>query len=365
MKKEELNKLKSGLKLNSKNPSRIIKGFNIYCKRDVTKMKKIGKADIYFEYEDEEVKEILLENSKKILTGTIGSKIFDLEINNDAEGLEFLKYLSEGLNEDEFDVVVEDFIDDLISEINYEGDVVITTLLVETYFKHPETKELLSHKHINFTVNPIVVSKKEINLSLPFKNLSTNRTNMVIDFKNPQEGFIFPSIENYKPNVNKILYYTGKTNNLNEKFIKNVLNSKVPLTAAQEKNIFNTVLKETVGESIPLSTISNVINDIANQKISNEDGTISLKKFGKILEENGIKNAEESLKDVVSDTNSEVKIDNLIPTKKKGIKLNNSKLTISVDGNSIKNVSKIDKGGKKCLIIELDDDVMLDDFKIV
>lgn len=363
MKKEELGKIKNSLRVDKHNYS-VIDFVSYYCKRGSGKLSKVGKQKVNFQFEDDDVKEILLNNCKKVVSGTIGSKIFNLEILSNAEGDNVMNYLLNSLSESEFELMMDDFLEDVLDVVEYPDDVVINVVLMEVNFK-TKTAGPVNHRYITFSVNPIKVCEKYALLKTPYKNVSLNNTEFVVDYANPIDGFIYPSMQDFNRNVNEIVYYTGKANSLNNKLIQDILKCTKPLTSKEEKNLFSSVLKESFGDKVSLPNISNIINNISEQKVGNEEETITVKKLAEILESNGIKDADDKLKAIITDSNTEVKIDNLIPTKNKGFKLTNNELTLSLNSTYINNVTKMNKSGKNCLLIELNDDVMLDDFKIV
>lgn len=363
MKKEELSKIKNSLKVDKHNYN-ILDFVSYYCKRSGSKLSKVGKQKINFQFEDDDVKEILLNNCKKIVSGAFGSKMFNLEIPSSVDGDNVMNYLINSLSESEFELMMDDFLEDVLNTVEYPDDVVINSALIEVNFK-TKTAGVVNHRYISFSVNPIKVCEKYALLKTPYKNVSLNNTEFVVDYSNPIDGFIYPSMQDFNRNVNEIVYYTGKANALNKPLIEEILKCNTPLTSKEEKNLFSSVLKESFGDKVSLPNISNIINNISEQKVGNEEETITVKKLAEILKSNGIKDADDKLKAIITDSNTEVKIDNLIPAKNKGFKLTNNELTLSLNSTYINNVSKMNKSGKNCLLIELNDDVMLDDFKII
>ena len=371
MDKRELSKLKKGFKLDNKGSLEVLALATTYCKQEADKMKVIFTDINSFEYLEEELIEKYYTNSKKLLSGGFGAKLFDLNINSSEKGSDIQKFLYTMLDENNFENNIDKLVDKIIGEINYGTDVVITTILAQSFIPRPkksskdEEEDDNYHKYILCSINKLESCCKEVNIDTVNKAVSLGNSEVIINMRKPIEGFMFPSITDFRSDVNKVLYCTGSANQVNEKLTQEVLQCENFLTASQEKNIFHSVVKGTVGEEISLKTISDVITTIAEEKINNIEGTISAQKLGDILEAKGIENANDVLTGIVTDMDTMIKIDNIVPNGSKAVKLNNSDITLSVGAGAISKVSQTKKNGKKCLVIELDENVNLDGFKII
>jgi hypothetical protein len=61
---------------------------------------------------------------------------------------------------------------------------------------------------------------------------------------------LFPAFTDHSVDVNHILYYAGKVNQPNGTFIEDVLNYEDIITAQENKESFDQILKEVIGEEV-------------------------------------------------------------------------------------------------------------------
>ena len=84
-------------------------------------------------------------------------------------------------------------------------------------------------------------------------------------------GFLFPAFNDNYADVNHILYYAGKVNQPNETFIEEVLNCEEIITAEDDKDSFEQILKQVVGEEVDSRVIANVYEEIDKMVQENEE----------------------------------------------------------------------------------------------
>src|SRR5690625_5755253 len=85
----------------------------------------------------------------------------------------------------------------------------------------------------------------------------------IINLIAPLSGFLFPTITDNAKDVNHVLYSAGKKNELNYHFIEEVLNAEEVMTAAEDKIVFEEIVKNVAGDQkINTSTLSNVYEEI-------------------------------------------------------------------------------------------------------
>lgn len=370
MDKNELTKLKKTFKYDNSGALQILAMNHSYLKQREGSMEQIFNNCVFFDSKDESVQEKYFNNYKKLLTGKFSQKLFELEFNVD-EGGDVQTNLYEMLEDDNFEDSSKELIDRLLEKINYGTDVLITTILGQAYLQKSKKKEEgdadneTYHRFIFCTVNKIEATDKELELDITKKDLIEQSSSMVANFNKPVEGFMFPTINDFKADVNKILYCSTKANYINTLLTNEILKCDEILTAKAEKEIFNNVLKDTVGDTISLENISNIYKSLGDIKEEVKDGSISIEDLGDLLEGNGIEDAKSVLLKMPVEKDTKIAIDNLIPTGSKGIKISNSSLTVSVGTNSISNIEKSIIKGKKCLVIELTEDVVIDEFKVI
>lgn len=79
---------------------------------------------------------------------------------------------------------------------------------------------------------------------------SYNVFDPIINLDSPLTGFLFPALNDNAADVNHILYYTGKANQPDYKFMEEVLNCEEIITAQEDKDCFDFILKEVIGDQV-------------------------------------------------------------------------------------------------------------------
>ncbi|HCL4479986.1 TPA: DUF4317 family protein [Clostridium botulinum] len=103
------------------------------------------------------------------------------------------------------------------------------------------------------------------------------------------------------------------------------------------------------------------------EKEDNEEGTISASSIERILDSKGIEteSIKNTITEITGDNTFDFKIDNIVPSSGKSIKINSSDANISLTPEALKNVKQVkNKSGRKCILIEIDENVSLEGFEL-
>ena len=357
--------------------------FNVYVKKE--------SGEIYhhicqpFQMLEKEAQELFLANCKKVLTGSLDAKLFELEFQHDVED-STQTILFEGLQVDSTDYWKEymlQIVAKLFANTTYEFDTVVTFIRGE-YRKPTKKRDLESEEGGNDQVysNQFILSslnktdqpKKALLFDYIEKEFKSNNAfDPIINLTSPLSGFLFPAFTDNYADVNHILYYAGKVNQPNDTFIEEVLNCEEIITAEDDKDSFELILKQVVGEEVESRVISNVYEEIDKMLQENEeneeeseDPKLDYKDIERILEVSGVENVnsekvEHAFKAVVDDEKHEFKASSLLPKK---IKINTKVADVTVDPKELKNVKYIMYQGKRCLLLEVDEDVVVEGFRL-
>ena len=372
MKRKDLLDIRKELKLGSyMMPIKEI--YSVYLKKDNGEL--VTKEFNVFEMMDIEKQELYLNNFKKVLTGAIDSKIFELNF-KDSDTHDILYKI---LNSNESSTVYVDKIVNKISEnYTYDTDIVINFLKAEYYrgTKNRNAEEsvddyIQATEFILCSINKVDLPKKALKLDYSDLTFKTNSVlNMIINLKSPLDGFVFPSFSSQYSDTTKLVYYSSKAKQINNVFIEKVLGCKSKATAVEEKESFDTILNIVVGTDIKPGTMQEIYGRI-NKKLELEDDeepTIDMKEIKDILNESGVENTE-SVKGAFEEIcggDYEFKVKNVVPDfRSKSMKMQNEDINITISPRNLNSVKQIrDKGGAKCLLIKLNEDIELNGFKL-
>ena len=204
---------------------------------------------------------------------------------------------------------------------------------------------------------------------------SYNAVDPIINLDSPMSGFMFPAFNDNAADVNHILYYTGKANQPDFTFIGDVLNCEDIITAQEDKDGFELILKEVIGDEVDSRVISNVYEEIdkvvqeyeeSEEKEENEAPKLDFRDIERILTVSGVEDVdtakvEHAFKSVIADETHEFKASNLVP---KSIKISTRLADVTINPKDLKNVKYITYEGKRCLLLEVDEEVVVEGFRL-
>jgi len=362
--------------------------YSVYLKKDNKAI--IMKELNYLDMMDIEKRELYLENFKKVLSGPIDSKIFELDFMThdpgiDAESADNAQsVLYNCLRSGESIVEYADKLVEKIAEnYNYEMDVVINFVKAE-YLKGSRNRSeeadeaaddnVQAVEFILCSINKVDAPKKVLKFDyseLTFKPSSA--IDVELNLKTPLDGFMFPSIGGDFIDVNKIIYYSSTSKQMNVSLVENVLGCNLKPNAVEEKESFNAILHTVVGGRIKPETMQEIYEKI-NEKLEFADEedeaepTVNMKEITRVFESSGIEKTEmvEAAFEEICGGDYEFKVKNIIPAfESKSIKIENENTNVTITPRDLSSVRQvIDKKGKKYLLIELTEDVEVNGFKL-
>lgn len=386
MNKKELADIRKEFKLDSA-MMKIEEIYSVYMKKDNVQIdyKPVIHSEFnYFESMDMDKKELFLGNFKKILTGALDTKIFELAFQNIEEENNTQKLLGSALKTSD-KIEIQKYIDKLIEKIaanyKYETDVVVTLIKAE-YWLGNSHRNMAAEESIddavqafNFilcSVNKIDVPKRTLKFDYSGKEFKANSSlDSVINLNAPLEGFMFPTLTNGYSDINKILYYASKPKELNSSFIDKVLNCDFKFTAEDEKNCFGDILKSLIGEKIKPELMQDIyvnIHELSQQASEGEIPTLGMTDIKNILSNCGaqvIGNIETAFEETCG-KKYDFKINNIVPEfNSKSIKITSEIANITLTPKELNSVKQVNnKEGRRCLLIEMDDDIVIEGFKL-
>ncbi|EKN62672.1 hypothetical protein BABA_25086 [Neobacillus bataviensis LMG 21833] len=356
--------------------------FNVYVQKE--------SGEIYhhvsqpFQMLEQEAQELFLANFKKVLTGHLDAKLFELKFIRDVEDSTQM-FLFEGLQADTSDDWKEymlEIVTKMFAHTVYEFDTVVTFIRGE--YRKPTRKrnmeseeggndEVYSNEFILCSLNKTDQPKKALTFDYIEKEFkSHNFFDPIINLDSPLSGFLFPAFNDNAADVNHILYCAGKANQPDFGFIEVVLNCEEIITAQEDKDCFDFILKEVIGDEVDSQVISNVyeeIDKLVQENKENEESempTLDTRDIERILTVSGVENVEtakveHAFKKVVEDEKHEFKASSLVP---KTIKINTKVADVSINPKDLKYVKYITYEGKRCLLLEVDEDVIVEGFRL-
>lgn len=335
---------------------------------------------------DREKQELHMGNFKKLLTGELDQKLFELKFLEEAEDpaqVLLHQALVTGDPEEWQDLMLL-LVERMMVDTHYERDTVVTFVRGQYYRPTKgrseesdvsEKDEMFAHPFILCSVNSTEKQKKTLLFDYVEREFKYNViVDPIIKLSSPEQGFFYPSVTDNYSDVNRILYCTAKSNFPDPHFIGQVLNAERSVTALEERAIFEDIVKEVAGEQLDATTLAQVYEEI-HQVIEGgeneeEPPKLDYRDVERVLTVSGVENVtmekvERAFETIVDDKNYELKASSVMPKfTSKSIKIETKVATISVSPQDLKYVKQVNYQGRRCIMIEVDEDAVIEGFTL-
>lgn len=381
MNKKDIANIRKQFKLNN-HLMNIREIFNVYVQKESGEI--YHHASQPFQMLEQEAQELFLANFKKVLTGHLDTKLFELKFKREVED-STQAILYEGIQADtteDWKEYMLEIVEKMFAQTVFDFDTVVTFIRGE--YRKPTRKrdseseeggddEVYANPFILCSLNKTDQPKKALMFDYIEKEFKSYHVfDPIINLDSPLTGFLFPVFNDNAQDVNHILYCAGKANQPDERFIEEVLNCEGIITAQEDKDCFDLILKEVMGDEVDSRVISNVYEEIDKLVQENEENeesevpTLDYRDIERILTVSGVENVEpakveHAFKAVVDDEKHEFKASILVP---KSIKINTKVADVTIDPKDLKYVKYITYQGKRCLLLEVDEEVVVEGFRL-
>ena len=252
--------------------------------------------DEYFKY---------LEIAKKVLSGTIGNNLLELNfpINYDLVNEKQISLMQLKSSQLKDDTLLDSFYDSIIDNYDYTGNFLIL-IFHDAYDVITKTKDNAKldeseevYEYVLCAICPVSLSEPGLRYFDEENKIKARIRDWVVEA--PTNGFVFPAFINRSSDVNSIMYYTKNAKDTHPELMENALGCDSKQTATIQKETFQSIIKDSFGsdekkaEKIFMEVQENLNNMIDEYKAIYEDvdsEPITLKKddIQNILIESGI-----------------------------------------------------------------------------
>lgn len=307
---------------------------------------------------------------RKTLSGTLGKNLLNMEfpLDSEMEGgtHEFLLKLRDSHLKD--DGILEQFYDNIIENYEYAEHYLI--LLIHAVYDIPgkssDNEEMFDASdevfdHIIFTICPVNLSKPGLSYDAKLNNFHDRIRDWIVEM--PVNGFLFPSFNDRTTDLHSLLYYSKKPEEVHNEFIDSVLGCTIPLTAGNQKESFNTLIQETLGDDCSYDVVRNIhenLNElIEERKESPEPVELDKDEVKYLFEKSGVE--EEKLEtfdkqyEACAGERSTLLASNITNTRNFEIKTPD--IVIKVNPERTDLIETMVINGRQCLVIGVDDHV--------
>ena len=319
----------------------------------------------------EDESELIVAYLKKILSGSIGKNLLEYHFPNDAylEGgaqLFMNEVLRSKLTDEE---LVQKYIDRIIEKMEYLSTYTIFTAHC-TYAVKNKNKNLDddiggdSDTNYNFIITAICPVNLRIDGLIYDEQANSiakkETADRIVD--PPTDGFLFPLFSDRQSDINGVLYYTKNAKKPNSSIVEELLGCEYSMSGVSEKATFHAIMNNVCGDELDLKVINTVnskIQDIIDRNAhETEIPTVNSKDISNILWESGISQQKlEHLPKVYETALGEKELTCANLVDKKTV-LTVPGVTVNISKAGMERVHTQTVGGRKCLVIELDEDKM-------
>ncbi len=346
------------------------------CYVDGDKEKKLEFKEAFLSLpEEEEYKYFDL--FKRTLSGTVGKNLlnmsFPLEEEQKGGAQEFLMQLKDSRLTD--DMLVSEFYDKVIE--NYDFGEHYLILLIHAAYDVPgkasDGMEMYDasdtvYDYILCSICPVSLSKAGLCYNAEHNSIEDRIRDWIVN--DPVNGFLFPAFNDRASDVHSLLYYSKKPEELQEVFLTQVLGCSQVLSAGTQKESFQAMIADTLGEDCAYSVIRNIHENLNTLIEENKEEPEPLE-LGKpevrrlfslsgVPEEN-LENFDREFDETVG-AKASLLASNIASTKKFNIKTPDIVINVNPDRTDLVDVRIVD--GRKCLVIPVDDQVEVNGIEV-
>ena len=235
----------------------------------------------------QEENEKLLGIIKKSLSGGLGTNLLGLEFTAEQtmQGEEHRLLMELRKSSLENEDALTTFYQKVIESVNIDGGYVIL-LACDNYdvFSYSADGEKADSSEMFSYFVCGVCPVKPLNAGLYFRQFD-NSFRAIEEhamLSAPEMGFMFPSFDDRAANIYSALYYTKDIGNIHPEFIQNVFGVRPPMSAPEQKDGFDSCLKDTLQDECDFNVLCSVHNQISEMveehKNSKEEEPLKLSK---------------------------------------------------------------------------------------
>lgn len=339
------------------------------CYVDGEKNKKTEFKEAFLSLPEEEIFKYF-ELLRKTLSGSLGKNLLNLDfpLSSEQEGAPQAALLALRDSKLKDDALIEEFYDHIISTYEYVGNYLIL-LIHDAYDVPGKTTDGLTMDDASDTVfEYILCCICPVNLSKPglsYDSLNNEFHNRIRDWvvEMPETGFLFPSFNDRATDIHSTLFYSKNPEEAHGEFVENILGCTLPLSAGTQKETFQALIEETLGEEAEYEVIKNIHENltemIEEHKEIPEPLTLDKHQVKNLFEKSGVKEEKltdfDKLYDAAAGEDTSLFVDNVANVRTFEVKTPDVVVKVNPERADLVNTLQID--GKRCLVIEINDHV--------
>ena len=364
MNKREISEIKKQFKKDNNAITRICG-----CYVDAEKQIKTTLKEAFFALSEEEIFKYY-EIFKKSLSGGIGKNLHNLEYGIHDEGEDSAHALLMKLRDDKLtdDEVVDNFYNKIIENYDYGENYYI--ILIHSAYDVPgkanDNEEMFDaseevFNHILCCICPVKLSEPGLSYNEATNHIEERPRDWWV--QPPMTGFLFPAFDDRSSNIHGLLYFAKNPEELHYEFIDACLGAPSPISYKAQKEVFQDVLTETLGEECDYEIVRQIHENLTEMAEEHKEDvvpfTISKPEVKDLLEKSGapVEKMErfDQIFDETAGENTAIMVPAIAETKKFAVKTPDVDIKINPDRLDLIETRIIE--GRRCLVIAVEDNV--------
>lgn len=302
------------------------------------------------------------------LSGTIGKNLLNIEfpLQEEMEGgkQEFLLKLRDSKLDD--DEILGEFYQKVIDNYIYASNyyIILIHALYDVPGKSTDGSEMFDasdsvYEYLLCSICPVNLSKSGLSYNADSNSISERVRDWIVS--GPSNGFLFPAFNDRDTDIHGTLYFSKNPEELQSAFIENIIGSEPPLSAGSQKETFNNLIVNTLGDDCDFNTIKNIhetLNEMIEECKDSPDPLILTQNDVKyIFEESNvpdekINTIEKQLTESVGEKPSFV-ASNIANVRKFNIETPDVVIKVNPERTDLIQTKMVD--GRQCLVIEVNE----------
>lgn len=339
------------------------------CYVDGEKEKKLEFKDAFLSLPEEETFKYF-DIFKHTLSGTVGKNMLNLEfpLAQEAPGgtQDFLLRLRNSKLQD--DSLLDEFYDKVIEHYDFGENYLI--LLIHAVYDIPgkstDGQEMFDasdevYEHILCSICPVALAKAGLCYNSQKNSIEDRIRDWLVGA--PAKGFLFPAFQERSTDIHSALYFSKKPEELMPEFIEHLLGCNIPLTAVTQRQAFQAIIADTLGEDCAYEVVKNIhenLNEMIEEtKEAPEPLELSKPDIKHLLQRSGAPEDKMTSFDQEYDTiageETTLMAENIASIKKFDIQTPDIIIHVDPDRADLVETKIID--GRQCLVIPVDSHV--------
>lgn len=193
-----------------------------------------------------------LEIARKVLSGTIGNNILELNfpLNEDLINEKQVSLMQLKNSKLKDDSILDDFYNSIIDSYDYTGNFLIL-VFHDAYDVITKTKDNLKldeseevYEYVLCAICPVSLSEPGLRYYEDEHKIKARIRDWVVN--PPTNGFVFPAFIDRSTDVNSVMYYTKNAKDPHPELMENALGCSSKQTATIQKETFQSIIKDSL-----------------------------------------------------------------------------------------------------------------------